>query len=224
MDTKDYVAIGIGLVGCVTGATALVRGWMLDRKLYWEPYFEKKWNRIGSPIRNNIEAIKSWLDSITRDLSEENPGKLLIASSVPPPIDHIKWSYDRRLHGQLAKYSTALTRFRATVESYNTLLSLLDKKTYRHLIIEGAFIGSGEEQVSDDDRQTHEATRQKAQDLIAYYCGSAEVTLEDLRSNKRLAADIKGEREEVLRSIRTLRKLLAPIEAAVDFYDTRFLS
>ncbi len=224
MDAKDYVAIVAGLIGCATGATALVRGWMLDRKLHWEPYFEKKWNRIGAPIRNNLEQIRHWLDMLERDLSTEGPNELSVSPSVQPPVGHIDWSYDRRFHKKLEEYSASLTRCKAIVERYNVLLSLLDAKTYQPLSLRGALIGSGQVDVSDSSRQAHEARRQKTLDLIKYYHGSGDVSPEELRGNKKLGADIEQSRSAIIRDISTLRELMAPIEAAVDFYDTRFVS
>jgi hypothetical protein len=224
MDAKDYVAIVTGLIGCATGATALVRGWMLDRKLHWEPYFEKKWNGIGAPIRNNLEQIRHWLDMLERELSAEDPNELSVSPSVPPPVGHIDWSYDRRFHMKLDEYSAYLTACKARVKRYNLLLSLLDAKTYLDFSLKGTFIGSGQVDVSDSSRQAHEARRQETLDLIKYYHGSGDISLEELRGNKKLGADIEQSRSAIIRDISNLRELMAPIEAAVDFYDTRSVS
>jgi len=224
MDAKDYVAIVTGLIGCATGATALVRGWMLDRKLHWEPYFEKKWNEIGAPIRNNLKVIRHWLDMLERELSVDDPNELSVSPSVPPPLGHIDWSYNRRFHIKLEEYGAYLTACRGRVKRYNMLLFLLDAKTYQNLPLKRALIASGQVSVSDSSRQAHEAKRQETLDLIKYYHGSGDVSLEELRGNKKLGADIKQSKSAIKRDISTLRVLMAPIEATVDFYDTRYVN
>ena len=125
---------------------------------------------------------------------------------------------------KLDEYSAYLTACKGRVKRYNVLLSLLDAKTYQHLSLKGALISSGQVGVSDSSRQAHEAGRQETLDLIKYYHGSGDVSLEELRGNKKLGADIEQSRSAIIRDISTLRELMAPIEAAVDFYDTRFVS
>ena len=224
MDAKGYVAIVTGLIGCATGATALVRGWLLDRKLYWEPYFEKKWNGVGVPIRNNLEQIRHWLDMLERQLSVDEPNELSVSPSVPPPLGQMDWRYDHRFHMKLNEYGAYLTACKGRVKRYNILLSLLDSRTHFESSLRNDLLATGQVSVSDSSRQAHEAKRQERLDLIKYYHGSVDGCPEDLRRNKKLGADIKQSRSSIIRDISTLRELMAPIEAKVDFYDTRFLS
>lgn len=222
MEAKDYVAIATGVIGCAAGLTALVRGWFLDRRLYWEPYFEKKWKQISAPLGNNVKTTNGSLTMLDKDLSGDDLRDLAIGSSVPPPYDNIDWTYDRRLEKQLKSYTSALDNLRRQLRHYNMLVSLLDEKTYLDLQIKNVFMSSEEVHVTEEARESYTEKKQKIIDLIKYYAGSIDISFHDLKANRYLAADIQKSKIAIELSIATVRPLLTTLQAAIDFYDAKF--
>ena len=220
MEVKDYFAIATGVIGCAAGLIALVRGWFLDKRLYWEPYFEKKWKQISAPWANNIETTNRWLTMLTTDLSVESLHDLAISRSVPPSHSNIEWNYDRRLEKRLKLYTSAFHNLTAQLSHYNMLVALLDGKTYHELQIKDAFVAQGH--VPEETRKDHMDNKQKIIELIKYYGGSSEVALDELKANNELAADIRNSKMAIELSIATLRKFLTRLQADIDFYNAKF--
>jgi hypothetical protein len=222
MEPKDLLVVLAGVIGCVTGVYALVRQLRLDRMVYWEPYFNKKWKQIGGPLRDNVNTTEHWLTGLEKELSKYELPDLTLEGSVPPPYHKIDWTYDRRLEKHLESYTSALDNLREQVRHYRELASLLNPETYIKLQLRNVF--PGKFSVPEGTAETQREEKQRVINLIKFYSGDIEISLQDLKANRHLAADIQRSKTAIEFSIATVRSYLGNIECAIDFYDTKFSS
>jgi hypothetical protein len=123
MDIKDKVGIVTGVVGMILGIISLVRGEMLKRVLYWEPYFKTKWSEYQGPLSFDLIRIRGWLDDIEKYLMEAEKPEQIRARLDGTVLEfrNMKWNYDTHAGHAIKRLSEHITKLRKAINDYNVL-------------------------------------------------------------------------------------------------------
>lgn len=234
MEPKDYVAMITGTVGTVTGVTALIRGWYLNKKLYWEPYFRKKWPVMSESLGIFLQQTRYYLQTVSRDISEEDPESIHHkVAEIEPDLNIIDWTYTKKTKIKIEKMINITGKVSDLASEYNKLRYLTSQDL--HLANEIApiyeYMLENDSDMDSDSKSKLEETRSRRRDrnewvssLARQYGMTDQSTMADLKRNPVYKNDLSILRSSIKAHIELMNQSLKEVEAEIDFLDTTFLT
>lgn len=228
MDYKDYVVVITGIVVALTGLIALIRGWHLNRLVYREPYFRKKWPQVSGGISRYLGEIRRCTLQFKEAIENEDSDKLYFnIHARKPSLNDIDWTSAKK-EKRAIEYSMKLTD---TVKKLSIEYSDLRYLTSPKLIQDFEIYMEIDQTLKNNTNNDVELKKQdkvgideyrKAVNLAKRYGLSGIENLGKLKNYPVYKHDLNVLKSKIMANIVLVNESLEKATAAVDFLDTKF--
>lgn len=212
---KDWVAMVVGIIGCILAIISLIRTIRLERRTILEPYFKAHWSDFENKVSEHLQNVEIWLGSeykMERTSGNFNyPSRIFIEDSLD---DKMK-KYSRKLSVAFDKYAKKNAKVNFLIDEYNTLIDAKDGFNRSN-------IESKDFPLNEKDKEYDRNRIEKLKAIRKNYLGETENEEELLVFNSIYQNDLKSLAKKIEGHIPELKKSHRKLSSLIKIYGATF--
>lgn len=225
---KDYLALAISLCGLMLSVTAFARTLVLERTLYYEPYFKKHWPAFAKKLKVHMEAAALWCWRIKSGPDVRGLYDYVLETydtdGAQIELDATLSKFNRNISNELRRYLDAVSKLNDALRGHDRLAYSSDRVMLQCLAL-GVFEGQSEESIQNRRRNVV-----MLQEVVKQYLGEFDYKKDiqqlvlALQSNPRFQNDLRKYKKKIQDGIVTLEARLKELEKTVEIISAKYPS
>ncbi|SDL23100.1 hypothetical protein SAMN05192555_103139 [Franzmannia pantelleriensis] len=193
MTIKDWVTLIAAIIATILSIWTFSRTLSLERKMRYEPYFQRFWFDWSTRMSSHLKLTNDWLSRFEKEESSSGFFPNVSSRDVDIKLDEQAARFDRIFSRVVEKYEIKFNALKAEVVSFNKLL---------YPISEEYAIYSSVGEPEDIQRML----RESVWPVVDKYLGShEEKKIVDLKSDRKYKRDLAVCKEKVKKCLTEFR-------------------